>query len=41
MFGCWSQWNLVIPNEKIEKIKEKQKFGTKKKSKRRKRVSNW
>ena len=31
MFGGWSQWNLDIPNEKIEKIKEKIKFGTKKK----------
>ena len=33
MFSGWSQWNLGIPNEKIEKIKEKQKFGTKKKKK--------
>ena len=31
MFGGWSQWNLDIPNEKIDKIKEKIKFGTKKK----------
>ena len=33
MFGGWSQWNLGIPNEKIEKIKEKIKFSNKKKNK--------
>ena len=34
MFGGWSKWNLGIgDSEKIEKIKKKQKFGTKKKSK--------
>jgi len=33
MFAGWSKWNLGIPNEKIEKIKKKQKFGTKKKTK--------
>jgi len=27
MFGGWSQWNLGIENEKIEKIKDKKKFG--------------
>jgi hypothetical protein len=31
MFSGWSQWNLGIQNEEIEKIKKKQKFGTKKK----------
>ena len=35
MFGGWSQWNLGIPNEEIEKIKKKQKFGTKKSTKTR------
>jgi hypothetical protein len=33
MFSGWSQWNLGIPNEKIEKVKKKQKFSTKKKTK--------
>ena len=36
MFGGWSQWNLGIPNEEIEKIKKKQKFGTGKTDGRRK-----
>jgi len=36
MFAGWSKWNLGIPNEKIEKIKKKQKFGTKKKKKKSK-----
>ena len=36
MFMGWSQWNLGIESEKIEKIKKKQKFGTKKKTTRRK-----
>ena len=30
MFGGWSQWNLGIENEKIEKIKEKTKKSKKK-----------
>ena len=38
MFGGWSQWNLGIPNEKIEKIKEKIKFSNKKKNKVEKRI---
>ena len=36
MFSGWSQWNLGIPNEEVEKIKKKQKFGTKKKTKKKK-----
>ena len=35
MFMGWSQWNLGIESEKIEKIKRKQKFGTKKRSKKK------
>ena len=38
MFGGWSQWNLGIPNEEIEKIKGKQKFGTKKRTRTRTRT---
>ena len=37
MFSGWSQWNLGIPNEEVEKIKKKQKFGTKKKNKTKKK----
>ena len=35
MFSGWSQWNLGIENEKIEKIKAKTKKKKKKKSKYR------
>jgi len=38
MFSGWSQWNLGIPNEKIEKIKGKQGFGTKKQNKKQQRL---
>ena len=34
MFGGWSQWNLGIENEKIEKIKELLKKKKKKKKKK-------
>ena len=30
LFSGWSQWNLGIESEKVEKTKEKQKFGIKK-----------
>ena len=35
MFGGWSQWNLDVENEKMEKIKEKTKKSKKKKKKKR------
>ena len=35
MFGGWSQWNLGIESEEVEKSKKKQNFGTKKKGKKK------